>query len=342
MCVFTLKQIIEFYMHKGSPVYVCFLDASKAFDRVNHWCLFSKLAKRGIDTAILRLLVYWYTNQTFCVRWGNTLSSFFTVTNGVRQGGVMSPALFNVYMDDLSKALNNSHIGCYLNGTSFNNLFYADDTCIIAPSPSALQKLLNICSDFAQNNGVIFNETKTKCMIFKPRQLSDLFVPKLCLNGKPLKCVHSNKYLGIILSSDYTDNGDILKCVKSIYTRGNMITKSFKMCSDTVKHYLFRSYFSNAYCCQLWSTYKSACLKKAVVAYNDVYRKLFNIARGHSISAIYVTNSIDSFNVLLRKHAYSFTTRLLNCDNELVSCVTNSLFFLLKSTLKQKWYSMLY
>ena len=99
MCVFSLKQIIEYYNSRSSPVYVCYLDASKAFDRINHWCLFNKLIKRGIDPMLIRFLVFWYSNQTFCVRWGNIYSPFFTVSNGVRQGGIMSPVLFNIYMD---------------------------------------------------------------------------------------------------------------------------------------------------------------------------------------------------------------------------------------------------
>ena len=59
MCVFSLKQIVEFYNNRSSPVYVCCLDASKAFDRINHWCLFKKLAERDINIIIIRLLVYW-------------------------------------------------------------------------------------------------------------------------------------------------------------------------------------------------------------------------------------------------------------------------------------------
>ena len=70
-----------------------FLDASKAFDRLNHWLLFDKLITRGIPLIVIRILVYWYSNQQFCVRWVNTLSAEFYVTNGVRQGGILSPVL---------------------------------------------------------------------------------------------------------------------------------------------------------------------------------------------------------------------------------------------------------
>ena len=87
----------------GSPVYLCFLDASKAFDRVHHNLLFDKLMKRNVPHIIVRLLLFWYTSQTFVVRWCSVFSESFTVSNGVRQGSILSPTLFNVYIDCLSK-----------------------------------------------------------------------------------------------------------------------------------------------------------------------------------------------------------------------------------------------
>ena len=84
-------------------IYSCFLDASKAFDRVNHYVLFEKLIKWGTPLYIVRILVFWYTTQKIYVRWKYIMSHSFSVTNGVRQGGILSPYLFCVYMDDLSK-----------------------------------------------------------------------------------------------------------------------------------------------------------------------------------------------------------------------------------------------
>ncbi len=75
-------------------------------------------------------------------------------------------------MDPLSRILNESKIGCRLNGMMINHIMYADDSCIIASSPSGLQKLLNICSSFALDNTIVYNETKTKFMCFKPRNYS--------------------------------------------------------------------------------------------------------------------------------------------------------------------------
>ena len=65
-----------------------------------------------MDIMLIRMLVFWYCKQTCCVRWGNLYSPLFTVSNGVHQGGIMSPVLCNSYMDDLSVCLNNSKIGC--------------------------------------------------------------------------------------------------------------------------------------------------------------------------------------------------------------------------------------
>jgi len=71
MCVYILNQIIEYYNERSSPVYICYLDAPKAFDRINHWCLFKNLIKRNIDVTLIRLLIFCYCQRIFCVRWGN-------------------------------------------------------------------------------------------------------------------------------------------------------------------------------------------------------------------------------------------------------------------------------
>ena len=111
MCIYTLKEYIEYYKNRGTTVYVKFLDVSKAFDRLNYWLLFDKLIKKHVPLFIIKLLCFWYTSQKMFVRWGATTSTHFTVANGVKQGGNISPILFNVYMEDLSTSLNSSGIG---------------------------------------------------------------------------------------------------------------------------------------------------------------------------------------------------------------------------------------
>ena len=76
-CIYVLKEIIDLYRKLNGSVFVCFLDASKAFDRL-----------------ILRILIYWYNNQDMCIRWGDAYSAKFKVTNGVRQGGDIIPLPF--------------------------------------------------------------------------------------------------------------------------------------------------------------------------------------------------------------------------------------------------------
>ena len=75
------------------------------------------------------------------VRWGNVMSKRFNVSNGVRQGGILSPYLFNVYMDDLSLRLKKNYAGCRIANNIINHLFYADDLVLICPSHRGLQEL---------------------------------------------------------------------------------------------------------------------------------------------------------------------------------------------------------
>ena len=68
---------------ENSPVFACFSEASKAFDKINHYTLFQKLLDRETPIILVRILLFWYTKQAMCVKWGNCMSDFFTYLTGL-------------------------------------------------------------------------------------------------------------------------------------------------------------------------------------------------------------------------------------------------------------------
>ena len=88
----------------------------------------------GMPPIFVRLIVTWYCEQYDCVRWGSTLSPKFNVSNGARQGSILSPLFCNLYMDKLSVTLSKTKVGCALDKTMVNHLAYADDLVILSPS----------------------------------------------------------------------------------------------------------------------------------------------------------------------------------------------------------------
>jgi len=113
-CTFLLKQTASYFVTHGSSLYVVFLDASKAFDRVLHMKLFEKPIQRNVPMCFVRLLKHWYKEQLMQIKWSKHFSEPFHVSNRVRQGGVLSPYLVAVYLDDLSNELNNIKAGYYI------------------------------------------------------------------------------------------------------------------------------------------------------------------------------------------------------------------------------------
>ena len=76
-CIFTVKSVSKYYTQQHSPSYTCFLDASKAFDKINHFKLFRKLPDRKTPIVIMRILLFWYSKQTVCIKGGRAISGFF-------------------------------------------------------------------------------------------------------------------------------------------------------------------------------------------------------------------------------------------------------------------------
>jgi len=92
--IYVLRNVIDYYVENDSTVNICCLDITKAFDKVNHYVLFTKLIKRRLTPNAVRLLLFWYSNAYNNVRWGDALSQPYKLHAGVKQGGVLSPALF--------------------------------------------------------------------------------------------------------------------------------------------------------------------------------------------------------------------------------------------------------
>ena len=95
-----------------------------------------------------------------CIRWGNTYSSSCSVSNGVKQGRILSPMLFNVYMDEVSLSLNSSNISGQIGNIFLSHLCYADDLCLISLSSAGMQKLLGICSRYAIDHSLMYSAKK--------------------------------------------------------------------------------------------------------------------------------------------------------------------------------------
>ena len=89
----------------------------------------------------------------------------FRCSNGIRQGGQLSPLLYNVYTDDLNHHLQATGVGCYVGGSWVNSLSYADDMVLLAPTVTALQPLLEVCRAYAAPHDIEYYTTKTVCML---------------------------------------------------------------------------------------------------------------------------------------------------------------------------------
>ena len=115
-CSWLVQEVINFYLRSGTHPILTLLDCSKAFDTCQFSSLFRRLLERGMPAIVVRVIVFVYEEQYAWVKWGSSRSSLFKIVNGTRQGSILSPALFALYVDELIVELRSLGIGCHVAG----------------------------------------------------------------------------------------------------------------------------------------------------------------------------------------------------------------------------------
>jgi exonuclease III len=163
MACALLHDVIAQSKYNSTPLFVCSLDAEKCFDSLWHFGLFFKLMSKLPDSHWL-FLYSWYCSMRSIVRWDNTYSPPFSVTRGTKQGSVLSPALFNIFIDDLLIELSDAKQGVRIGNSTINSFAYADDVTLMSSTAPDLQQLINICKQYADKWRFRFGIKKTHCM----------------------------------------------------------------------------------------------------------------------------------------------------------------------------------
>ena len=341
MCNLVMKETIRYYNNRGSDVFACFLDASKAFDRLRYDKLFQILLERKMPPILIRSLLDMYERQTVRTVWKNCHSSYFNIINGIRQGGVISPLLFTVYADELIKAMERSQIGCHVGHVYMGIMCYADDMVLLCPSINGLQRMMYICENFGSDFGVMWNPKKSVCIRFTQSKAMKPFNVKL--NSTTLACENVVKHLGIYTTWNLSEETEIKRKQGDFIGRVNQVISTYGCLSSDALSLLLSSKCCHAYGCETWSL-SDRNIQNLYTRWHCAVRRIWQlpytahrnilpgIAKSKSFPLQVYTRTVKMYQMMskCKNHIVSYT--LQNAKNDCRSFINQNMQFIAKET----------
>jgi Reverse transcriptase (RNA-dependent DNA polymerase) len=255
--VFTIKQITEKAIAQNNQVFLAFVDLEKAFDRVPRRRIWNSLENRGIEAKLIEVIKSLYRRNLNCVISKNMRSEMFQTNEGLRQGGGLSPLLFNIFMDDIineSSDQNKKLVVGYrhLQRITISEGVFADDVVVMAGNEKDLQHNLETWNRTFESYDMKINKAKTKVM-----GLNYDGEINISLEGTHLEQVNHFEYLGVEIENagkqEAEINKRIEKAMKTYYAINQTII-SKKEVSRNTKLNVYKSIFKPilTYGCESW------------------------------------------------------------------------------------------
>ena len=205
--IFNLQVLAEKYLHHQSDLHHNFIDFKKAFDHVWHQGLWQVLRDYNFDENLVQVIEALYADSSSAVLLQNRTGVFFNNTVGVRQGCLLSPALFNIFLERImQEALEGHEPTVSIGGRPICNLRFADDIDLIAGNHNELQELTQRLEKAAGAFGMEVSTEKSKIMVTSKTPTQH---PAIKMNNSCLEEVKTFKYLGSTVSSDGKSLSDI-------------------------------------------------------------------------------------------------------------------------------------
>jgi hypothetical protein len=315
--IFSVRTVVNHFVERGSSVYAATLDLRKAFDSVNHSKLYETLRQAGIPLPIIDVIRCWYSKMFVTVRWNDCLSDYFYIPCGVRQGSVISPYLFNLFINVLICQLKLANIGCHIENNFYGCFLYADDIIILSPSVLGLQSLLNLCTRICANLHLHFNHEKSYCIVFGKRRVHD--IAPMLLGDALLPWVDSVRYLGVYIVGNNKLSFDFAYTKRCFYAAFNNIMSHARSLEQIIQLSLVESY------CLPVLTYAIGTLSVTQrqlhdlnVCWNTAYRVIFGFNRWESVKCFICGMGRLSLIYIIKLHRINFFFRLLQLNHGLL------------------------